>query len=53
MEAYDGDGSDSCGIHGTGSGFERVDTIESWAPAAFEEAIRRVPVYFSFGFFPL
>lgn len=29
-EAYDGEGADSCGIHGTGAGFDRVDPIEKY-----------------------
>lgn len=34
-EAYDGEGSDSCGVHATGAGFERADKIEGWAPPKY------------------
>jgi len=34
-EAYDGDGSDSCGIHASGAGFERADKIEAWTPPKY------------------
>ena len=37
VEAYDGDGSDSCGIHGTGAGFDRVDKVEGWQPPAYDD----------------
>lgn len=33
-EEYSSDG-DSCGIHGTGAGFERMDKIESWVPPKY------------------
>lgn len=33
-EEYGHDG-DSCGIHGTGAGFERVDKIEAWTPPKY------------------
>ena len=35
-EAYDGEGSDSCGVHATGAGFERVDAVEKWEPPSFD-----------------
>ena len=34
-EAYDGEGSDSCGVHATGAGFERMDAVEKWSPPVF------------------
>jgi rhodanese-related sulfurtransferase len=33
-EQYTHDG-DSCGIHSSGAGFERVDSVEKWAPPKF------------------
>ena len=33
-ENYTHDG-DSCGVHASGAGFERVDAIEKWGPPAF------------------
>ena len=28
-------GADSCGIHASGAGFDRVDKVEQWAPPAY------------------
>jgi len=33
-EQYTHDG-DSCGIHSSGAGFERVDSVEKWVPPSF------------------
>jgi hypothetical protein len=33
-EQYSHDG-DSCGIHSSGAGFERVDSVEKWVPPSF------------------
>jgi hypothetical protein len=33
-EQYTHDG-DSCGIHSSGAGFERVDTVEQWVPPSY------------------
>lgn len=33
-ETYTHDG-DTCGIHASGAGFERVDSVEKWAPPKF------------------
>lgn len=33
-EAYEHDG-DSCGIHGTGAGFARMDAVDRWVPPKF------------------
>lgn len=36
-EAYDGDGSDSTGIHASGAGFERIDQVAgSWGFPTFD-----------------
>jgi rhodanese-related sulfurtransferase len=35
VEDYGGQGETSCGIHGTGAGFDRVDKVESWVPPTF------------------
>lgn len=35
QENYMGEGSDSCGIHASGAGFERVDAIEKWVPPEY------------------
>ena len=34
-EDYSGDGSDSCGIHASGAGFQRSDKIEKWVPPSY------------------
>ena len=34
-ENYMGEGSDSCGIHASGAGFDRVDAIEQWVPPEY------------------
>jgi len=34
QENYIHDG-DSCGIHGSGAGFDRVDKIEQWVPPQY------------------
>jgi hypothetical protein len=34
QENYIHDG-DSCGIHGSGAGFDRVDAIEKWVPPEY------------------
>jgi hypothetical protein len=33
-ESYNHDG-DSCGIHSSGAGFDRVDAIEKWVPPTY------------------
>jgi len=35
-QAYDGEGADSCGVHATGAGFERMDAVEAWSPPVFD-----------------
>jgi hypothetical protein len=35
QEKYDGDGSDSCGIHASGAGFDKMDKIEGWVPPSY------------------
>lgn len=35
QENYSAADGDSCGIHASGAGFERVDAIESWVPPKF------------------
>lgn len=34
-EAWESESGDSCGIHGTGAGFERMDKIETWVPPQY------------------
>lgn len=34
-EDYTKEGGDSCGIHSSGAGFERMDKIEDWVPPKF------------------
>ena len=34
-EDYSGDGSDSCGIHASGAGFQRSDKSEKWVPPSY------------------
>ncbi|KAG1653867.1 hypothetical protein FOA52_007234 [Chlamydomonas sp. UWO 241] len=34
-EDHTAEGGDSCGIHSSGAGFERVDKIEAWVPKKF------------------
>ncbi len=34
-EDYAGEGSDSCGIHASGAGFDKVDKIEYYVPPSY------------------
>lgn len=35
QEKYDGEGGESCGIHASGAGFDRVDKVDSWGPPKY------------------